>query len=92
MTALFKAPIYKTLYGKNSHDYIDKAKIIETSSGDYLIRSRGYDLGLTDDLDLYISDTGSCICTMSLTPEQCDVLHLLERKVESLYLNNLELP
>ncbi len=76
---LFMAPRYKTINkGKTASDLIAAATIIKTMSNDYIIRVGSYDLGLTDDHDLAVSDYGTTVCIMTIDDVDYDALAALE--------------
>ncbi len=85
MTDLYKAKTQKTYSKLNAGQLIKKAKIIETMSGDYLIRVGDVDLCLNDDYELTISGYSICICVMDLNPDEIAKMEILESKVEDFY-------
>jgi len=85
MTDLFAAPIRKTIAGRNVGDLLDAARVVETRSGDYLVRVGDLELDLTDDYDMSVSDFGTCLGIMILSADEVSTLEALHKKTEELY-------
>ena len=90
---MYKLKRFET-YGKlTASALIERAEIVKTQSCDYMIRvaNTDYNLDLTDDYDLCVSDFGTGLCVMTLTDGEIKVMEELQAKCEQKYAEaNLE--
>ena len=85
MTDINKVPTYKTLGKLTAAQLIKNAEIIETLSGDYYYRYGNYDMCLTDDYELAVSDFGITLCVMDLDSDLQDKMIAIETQIEEKY-------
>ncbi len=85
MTNLYKAPVRTTIGRKTAHQLIADAKICHMASGDYLVCHGDYELHVTDDGDLAVSDFGVYIGIMVLSNTDYTLIKGLQSRCEENY-------